>query len=177
METNLAMDKRVDVTKQQETSDHFVEAMAAAAFGVSIVTTDGVAGKFGLTVSAVTSVSAEPPLLLACLNRKNRAVQAITKNQRFVVNLLSDQQASLATNFAGRPEQGEAYHFADSLWADEKGLPVLQNTAATFICDLETFYDAGTHRIFIGRVTSAKHGRVQPLVYSHRKFGKFKSFT
>ncbi len=84
----------------------FVEAMAAAASGVSIVTTDGPAGRFGLTVSALTSVSADPPLLLACINRKNPISAAITENGCFVANLLAENQVALAKIFAGRPELG-----------------------------------------------------------------------
>jgi flavin reductase (DIM6/NTAB) family NADH-FMN oxidoreductase RutF len=167
------MDKRVSDVRQLETADHFVNAMAAAAFGVSIVTTDGPAGKFGLTVSAVASVSAEPPLLLACINRKNDVEQAITSNKRLVVNLLSLEQAPLAKIFAGRPEQGEAYDFAKATWNEEHGMPVLQNATANFVCDLESYSDAGTHRIFVGRVIHAMHHDVMPLVYSHRAFGKF----
>ncbi len=161
----------------QETPDHFVQAMAAAAFGVSIVTTQGVTGRFGLTVSAVSSVSAEPPLLLACINRKNLISDAITKNESFAVNMLSQDQATLAKTFAGRPEHGRLpYDFTQSTWMVEEGFaPVLLNAAANFICKLETFHDAGTHRIFIGCVIEARHNGALPLVYSHRKFGKFLS--
>jgi flavin reductase len=173
------MDKRVadlnNDKKQQDAAADFVEAMAAAAFGVSIVTTAGEAGRFGLTVSAVTSVSVEPPFLLVCINRKNKAEQAITKNHRFVVNMLSEQQAHLAKIFAGRPDQGaEAYDFGEGKWHESHdGLPVLEDAAATFICDLDKFHDVGTHRIFLGRVIEANHNGKSPLVYSGRKFGKF----
>lgn len=167
------MDKRVIEPRKVETAEHFVEAMAAAAFGVSIVTTDGVDGRFGLTVSAVASVSAMPPLLLACINRKNLIEPAIIENKRFVVNLLAESQAPLAKIFAGRPEQGAAYDFAAATWYEEHQMPILQNAAANFICDLESFSDAGTHRIFIGRVIHAIHNGALPLVYSHRSFGKF----
>ncbi len=162
-----------DATKLIAPVAGFVEAMAAAAFGVSIITSDGGSGRFGLTVSAVSSVSAEPPLLLACINRKNPIELAITKNGRFAVNLLSDTQSSLAKIFAGRPEHGAAYDFSAAKWLHDYGLPVLEGAAANFICDLDTYHDAGTHRIFIGRVTQAIHGGPAPLVYSHRAFGKF----
>ena len=58
----------------------FVAAMRANVTAVNLVTTDGAAGRFGLTVSAVSSVSAEPPLILACLNRRSPAVSAIGRN-------------------------------------------------------------------------------------------------
>lgn len=170
------MDQGVTETPQFETSDHFVQAMAAAAFGVSIVTTDGVADRFGLTVSAVVSVSAEPPLLLVCINRKNLVEQAITTHKKFVVNLLSEQHASLAKVFAGRPEQGAAYDFGAATWTVEQGMPVLQDAAANFVCELDSYSDAGSHRMFLGRVTHAIHSGALPLVYSHRTFGKFTKF-
>jgi flavin reductase len=169
------MDKRLSTDKTTEISHEFVDAMAAAAFGVSIITTSGAAGRFGLTVSAISSVSAEPPTLLACVNRKNPIESAITKNRRFAVNLLSEQQMFLAKAFAGRPEQGGApYEFSDKHWLQpDIDLPLLKAASANFICELETFSDVGTHRIFIGRVISAKQGTKLPLVYSHRKFGRF----
>jgi flavin reductase (DIM6/NTAB) family NADH-FMN oxidoreductase RutF len=171
------MDQIVTKYPIQETPDNFVEAMAAAAFSVSIVTTIGKTGRFGLTVSAVSSVSAEPPLLLACINRKNLIADAIAANQIFAVNLLSEEQAFLAKIFAGRPETGiEAYDFNQGQWEENVSRgPLLQNAAANFLCRLETFHDAGTHRIFIGRVIEAHHNGALPLVYSHRKFGKFLS--
>lgn len=171
------MDQRVTKTINLETPDNFVEAMAATAFGVTIVTTQGAAGKFGLTVSAVSSVSAQPPLLLACINRKNIIADAIAKNQSFAVNMLSEDQAFLAKIFAGRPDEGKtAYDFTQSKWSENnKAGPVLESAAANFLCRLETFYEAGTHRIFIGRVIEAQHNGALPLVYSHRKFGRFLS--
>jgi flavin reductase (DIM6/NTAB) family NADH-FMN oxidoreductase RutF len=169
--------KRQDwnVKKTEEASlDDFVQAMAHAAFGVSVVTTDGPAGRFGLTVSAISSVSAEPPLLLACINRKNPIAEALTRNGAFYVNLLSQDQWALARIFAGRPRSGPAYDFTAGHWQETAGrAPRLLDCAANFDCNLESWHDAGTHRIFIGRAIRATHGGLLPLVYSHRKFGHF----
>jgi flavin reductase (DIM6/NTAB) family NADH-FMN oxidoreductase RutF len=152
----------------------FVDAMASAAMGVSIVTTQGVAGRFGLTVSAWSSVSAEPPLLLACINRKNQIADAITRNRFFAVNALDDSHADMARVFAGRPLVGDAYVFDDAQWtASSHSLPVLGGASATFICGLDSFHDAGTHRIFMGRVEEAISGTVSPLLYHNRSFGRF----
>ena len=156
-------------------SVQFVEAMAAAASGVSIITTDGSSGRFGLTVSAVTSVSAEPPLLLCCINRKNAIAAAITENGCFAASLLSEEQVALAKIFAGRPDQGQmAYDFGAAQWyqgvADS---PVLEFAAATFECRLDSWHDGGTHRIFIGNVVSASISGLPVLAYHHRKFGRF----
>ncbi len=166
-------DWNVKKTEQASLED-FVHAMAHAAFGVSIVTTDGPAGRFGLTVSAVSSVSAEPPLLLACIHRKNPIAEALTKNSVFAVNLLAEQQSLLARIFAGHPPSGIPYDFSAGQWHETQGrAPTLLNSAANFDCNLESWHDAGTHRIFIGRAMTAVHGGLPPLVYSNRKFGHF----
>ncbi len=155
----------------------FVEAMATAASGVSIITSQSHQARFGLTVSAVTSVSAEPPLLLACINRKSPIVEAITAHKYFAANLLSETQTKLAKSFAGRPEQGEAYDFSLATWRAGLGAsPVLEQAAAAFECKLHSFQDAGTHRIFIGEVIAASISGLATLAYHHRKFGKFVAF-
>jgi flavin reductase (DIM6/NTAB) family NADH-FMN oxidoreductase RutF len=152
----------------------FVNAMASAAMGVSVVTTEGVAGRFGLTVSAWSSVSVEPPLLLACINRKNHIAEAITANGVFAVNALDDSHEEVARIFAGRPTAGAAYEFEADQWHDAAhGLPLLNEASAYFICALDSFHDAGTHRIFMGRVEQAICGTVSPLIYHNRTFGRF----
>lgn len=151
----------------------YVAAMGAAATGVSVVTTIGPAGRFGLTVSAVTSVSADPPLLLVCVNRKSPTVAAISQNGRFAVSFLAEHQSAIARNFSGQPEQGPAYVFAaENWWSGQGGLPVLHEAAAHFECEIESFHEAGTHRIFIGKVTGAERGNRAPLVYSSRAFAR-----
>jgi flavin reductase (DIM6/NTAB) family NADH-FMN oxidoreductase RutF len=152
----------------------FVNAMASAAMGVSVVTTQGVAGRFGLTVSAWSSVSVEPPLLLACINRKNEIAEAITQNGMFAVNALDDSHEDVARVFAGRPKAGEAYEFEAGQWhVAAHGLPLLNDASAYFICALDSWHDAGTHRIFMGRVEQAISGTVSPLLYHNRTFGRF----
>ncbi len=165
------------IETQPNLSHQFVEAMAAAASGVSIITTCGKAGRFGLTVSAVTSVSAEPPLLLACINRKSMISGEITKNKFFAACLLSEHQVPLALSFAGRPNHGLAYDFAAADWrAGKSGMPILDHAAAIFELELDSWHDGGTHRIFIGRVLAASVSGLNTLAYHHRKFGRFQAF-
>ncbi|MGI9499005.1 MAG: flavin reductase family protein [Geminicoccaceae bacterium] len=154
-----------------ESPSTFIEAMAAAATPVSIVTTDGTAGCFGITVSAVVSVSADPPIVLACINRRSPAVAAIDVNGVFCINMLGADQSELANCFAGRPEAGEAFDFSRGDWREAStGAPVLQTAAASFDCILESSQDASTHRIIIGRVRRACSSERQPLAYSRRAY-------
>jgi flavin reductase (DIM6/NTAB) family NADH-FMN oxidoreductase RutF len=154
----------------------FINAMGAAVTGVTIVTTDGAAGRFGLTVSAISSVSADPPMLLACVNRKNPSAAAIEVNGLFAVNVLGAACREVAEIFAGRPRDGSAYDFARHDWGSgEAGLPLLKDAAAHFECEVAQALDAGTHRIFIGRVLRAARNHAEPLVYCNRSFGRISS--
>ena len=145
--------------------------MAHAVTAVSIVTTDGAAGRFGMTVSAIASVSAEPPTVLACINRRSPAVEAIDGNGVFCVNMLSYEQRALAQCFAGRPETGAPYDFEIADWhTATTGAPTLIGATASFDCLLDASYDAGTHRIVIGRVQSVTGCDTAPLAYAQRAF-------
>lgn len=149
----------------------FVNAMGLAATGVSVVTTDGPAGRLGLTVSAVSSVSADPPLVLICVNRKSPAVAAIDGNGAFAVNLLAAHHQSYAETFSGRPREGRPFDFANHQWREgETGLPLVEEATAIFECDTHETVDAGTHRIYIGRVVAAHKGKAEPLIYCNRAF-------
>lgn len=157
--------------KPPAASQDFIAAMGLAATGVSVVTTDGPSGRFGLTVSAVSSVSAEPPLLLVCINRKSPAVAALDANGVFAVNLLAAENRAYAETFSGRPREGKPFDFANHDWRDgDTGLPLVKDATAIFECEMHDSLDAGTHRIFIGRVLAAHRGSSEPLVYCNRAF-------
>ena len=154
-----------------EAAETFTAAMAMATTSVCVVTTDGPAGRFGLTVSAVTSVSAEPPLLLACVNRKSPAAAAIAGNGHFSVSVLAAENRAFAETFSGRPSSGRPFDFANHSWQQGlAGAPVVGDAAAVFECDVYETHDAGTHRIFIGRVVAARRGTQEPLVYASRSY-------
>lgn len=152
----------------------FVAAMRDAVTGVNIVTTDGAAGRFGVTVSAFSSVSAEPPMVLVCINRKSPVSDALATNGCFAVNVLSTSQQGLADTFAGHPDTGAPYDFGAARWNESAtGAPVLSGAVAGFDCALDTTVRAGTHRIFIGRVVGvANTPAAEPLLYSNRRYGR-----
>ena len=151
----------------------FVAAMRGAVTGVTIVTTDGAAGRFGVTVSAFSSVSAEPPMVLVCVNRSSPVCDALTVNGCFAVNVLSTFQQSLADTFAGSPDSSTPYDFGAGRWNESAtGAPILSGAVAGFDCALATTVDAGTHRIFIGRVVDVATGAADPLLYSNRTYGR-----
>ena len=164
-------------TFELESAERFIAAMGMAATPVTVVTTDGEAGRFGLTVSAFSSVSAAPPMVLVCVNRKSPAVGAIAANGFFAVNVLAADGRSVAETFAGRPRAGKPFDFAAHAWSEGRhGQPVLHEAAAVFECALENAFDAGTHRIFLGRVGRARCSEAAPLVYCNRDFRRIAAY-
>lgn len=154
----------------------FVAAMGNAATGVTVVATDGAAGRFAQTVSAMSSVSADPPSLLVCVNRRSPLADAAVRNAVFSVNVLAVDQAHVSDVFAGRPAGGESpyepYDFGCARWLPlHTGAPTLAGAAAVFDCRLADAYEHGTHRILIGEVLASSVTAAAPLVHHARAYG------
>lgn len=152
-------------------SDAFTDAMSRAVNGVSVVTTNGPRGNFGLTVSSMTSVSATPPMLLICVNRSSIAHDAIRDNERFAINVLASHQHEVARQFAGRSDTGRPYQFDGQAW-DTATLPKLRGATAFFECQLVSAMTFGSHSIFVGQVAHSCSGKDTPLLYTGRDYGQ-----
>jgi len=149
----------------------FVAGMRNAATGVTVVATDGPAGRYAQTVSAMCSVSADPPTLVVCVNRRSPALAALAANGVFSVNVLAAEQIHVADTFAGRPPDGEPYDFGCASWTTlTTGSPVLVGAAATFDCRLVDAVDSGTHQLALGAVEKASQRPVDPLIYLAREY-------
>ena len=152
--------------------DHFVEAMSRGAFTVSIAATDGQAGRAGITVSAMTSVSADPPTLLVCVNRQSHFASNLAVNKRFCVSLLNSEQSGIADVFAGRTDIGDRFTIGD--WQSSSlGMPVLAHAVAAFDCELLECKAVGTHDVAIGLVRDVHYGAdsQRPLIHHRRHYG------
>lgn len=149
----------------------FVSAMSGAVTSVNVITTDGAGGRFGVTVSAMASVSADPPMLLVCVNRRSPACAAIKENGVFCVNLLAASQHEISDVFAGNPREGEAFDFRCAEWrATITGSVRLPGAASTFDCVLHSAQDVGTHTIFVGRVVDVTATESAPLAHFRRTY-------
>jgi flavin reductase len=144
--------------------------MSRVASGVSVVTTDGPAGRAGLTVSAMCSLSADPPAVLVCINRASRAGRIIRINGVFCLNVLASQQVDIARRFAGQAG-GELDKFLALEWDRfGTGAPVLRNAVAVFDCNLTRGTDYGSHDILIGVVAETDERDGMPLLYVGRNY-------
>lgn len=152
----------------------FVEGMSRAAASVSVVTTDGPAGRHGVTVSAMTPVSADgdTPTLLVCLNASARTLPALVENQCFCVNVLRTDQALISDIFSGRQPApgGDKFNVSDFV-KSLTGAPRLTEALVSFDCRLISADKIGTHHICIGsveKITVASEGT--PLLYGLRGY-------
>ena len=152
----------------------FLEAMSRAATFVSIATTNGEAGLAGVTVSSLTSVSADGdyPSLLACIHHQSPAASAILSNRAFCANLLAEDQQDLASLFAGRAGGPHSARFAHTEWTpSDLGQPMLAGAAAIFDCELATSLLWETHHIILGKVRRVHLSeRTGALLYGQRGY-------
>ncbi|WP_224007785.1 flavin reductase family protein [Aureimonas sp. SA4125] len=150
----------------------FRAAMSRFAAAVHIVTTDGAAGRRGVTATSVASVSDAPATLLVCLNTSNEANQRFEANGCFAVNLLADESEGLARVFAGEGALSPEARFAEGEWGlRATGAPILEDALASFDCRLIDSRIVATHRVMIGEVRSIHLGAERPcLVYHGRAY-------
>lgn len=148
----------------------FRAAMARFPGAVTIVTTGQADGRRGITATAVCSVTADPPSLLVCLNRKTGTCAAVAETMRFTVNLLPGDGGPLALTFAGANGASGADKFHHGDWQDGSNGPRLTTAIASFSCEVREAVQAGTHTIFIGRVMEVATADGAPLLYEQSRF-------
>src|SRR3954451_15531735 len=104
--------------------DQFRDALGAYATGVTVVTAIGSGGPSGATANAVTSLSLDPPMMLACLDRGSRTLTSVRAQGRFGVNALAAGQADLARRFSAKDPAPAKWDAVE--WTEQQGLPRLE---------------------------------------------------
>jgi len=143
--------------------DVFRAVLGRFASGVTVLTArDGDGRDHGMTVSAFCSVSLQPPLVLACIDRAADMFEVLPHASTFGISILEEGQEALSRRFAeldaGRFE-GIGFTRAES------GVALLDDALAHLECRLVETHEAGDHVIFIGEVVSATPLGDGPLIY------------
>lgn len=148
----------------------FKEGMSRLAGAVNIVTTDGPAGRAGLTATAVCSVSADPPTLLVCVNTTGSAADAFATNEAVCINTIGADHQALAMLFGGKTPMDE--RFDDLNWTTAaSGAPVLKESVVSFDCTVASRVVSGTHEVLFCEVIEIAHApEAGALVYFDRRF-------
>jgi flavin reductase (DIM6/NTAB) family NADH-FMN oxidoreductase RutF len=155
----------------QPTPAEFKAVMRHFPTGVTVVTSVREGEPRGLTVNSFAGVSADPPMVLICVNREARSYLYISMSHIFCVNLLAGNQRDLAEHFAGKRRENQ---FAELEYdVDITGAPILHGTLGYFDCEVAEEHHAGSHSIFIGRVLSCKSRPGSPLGYYNADFRDF----
>jgi flavin reductase (DIM6/NTAB) family NADH-FMN oxidoreductase RutF len=141
----------------------FRRAMSRLPTGVSVVTALAESGPAGLTVGAVASLSLEPPLMLACLDRGSRTLGAVERTRRFGVNVLAADQAELARSFGSKAPHPEKW--APATWTERSGVPIIDGVVVWAACELRDLHDGGDHVVATGTVLDLAANDLDPLVF------------
>lgn len=152
-------------------ADAYRNGMRHLAAGVCLITSTDQQQPGGMIATAVTSVSAEPPTLLVCVNRNASMFELIQRSGYFCVNVLSADAQGLVDIFSNAARRAE--RFVTGEWQqDDLGSPIAADALVAFSCKLVNTVDWHTHAIFLGEVTNVVHPNsdAQPMVYHDRAF-------
>jgi 3-hydroxy-9,10-secoandrosta-1,3,5(10)-triene-9,17-dione monooxygenase reductase component len=125
---------------------------------------------FGLTVSAFTSVSLEPPLVLICIRNESSATNLLSKSMRYCVNILADDQRSIAEKFSLAGEGGRFQNL--DYYIGKGGSPIIRGVIGYVDCKIVDLIKGGDHTIFMGEAIGVDAEEKQPLLYLNRKYVK-----
>jgi flavin reductase (DIM6/NTAB) family NADH-FMN oxidoreductase RutF len=153
------------------TPDIFKSVMRRWTSTVNVVTTRHEEVIHGLTVTAFSSLSADPPMAFVSINRHTRTHALVAASGVFCVSILAEQMKTISDRFAGRVNNedrfaGLAHHAALT------GAPVLDEAIAWLDCRVVNRHDEGDHTLFIGQVVAAavQHPEARPLLYGNGQY-------
>jgi flavin reductase (DIM6/NTAB) family NADH-FMN oxidoreductase RutF/DNA-binding FadR family transcriptional regulator len=138
--------------------------------GVVVITSSYDGQPYGMTVSAVSSLSLDPPMLLICLHSASTTQEAVRQSGHFAVNILGEDQGQLAERFA-QPGSADKFNGVP-IRHGVTGIPVLEEALAVVECRVAEAVTGGTHRVYLAQVVHAEATGGSPLAYFRGKFGK-----
>ena len=155
----------------------FKQGMRSLAGAGCIITSSHGGHRHGMTATAVCSATADPPTVLACVNRVTATHRAIADARLFCVNVLRHEDRDLSGLFSGGQKVDERFR-AEHWTTLATGAPVLLNALVSFDCRVVNSLDHGTHTIFLGEVEQLQIGRKgKPLLYSDGQYAKLASLA
>ena len=166
--------KRATMSSAPATPDDlraaFRAAMRKVTSTVCVVTAAEAHRWTGMTMTAVTSVSLEPPALLICANKASGLHALLTPQAHFCVNILRRGQDDVAAAFGGGIS-GED-RFAVGAWTCQGGAPYLLDALGSVFCSVAGVMDYGSHAIVIGQVAEVRfNAGGAPLIYGDGRYG------
>jgi flavin reductase (DIM6/NTAB) family NADH-FMN oxidoreductase RutF len=155
--------------------DALRQLLGGRAVTVAIVTARAGERVHGMTVTAFTEVSLEPPLVLVCADQSSNTHPVIEAGGVFALNLLSEEQAGLSNRFASKKD--EERRFEGIAWETATtGAPILPGALGALDCRVVAAHPGGDHVIYVGRVEAVRvFPERKPLLYRRGTYGTFRS--
>jgi 3-hydroxy-9,10-secoandrosta-1,3,5(10)-triene-9,17-dione monooxygenase reductase component len=144
------------------------DAMSRFPTGVTVITALTEAGPAGLAANAVSSLSLDPPLMLACVDRGSRTLRSLETAGNFGVNVLDSGAADLAVGFARKIPIEEKWSGVG--WSDTGGIPVLDAAIVWIGCKLRDVISGGDHVIVTGEVVAIRERDGDPLLFHDGRY-------
>jgi flavin reductase (DIM6/NTAB) family NADH-FMN oxidoreductase RutF len=155
-------------------TEDFKRALSRRASGVAIVTAKSGDRIHGMTVSAFTEVSLDPPLVLVCADKASNTLPVIRAGGVFAINVLAREQQALSNRFASKKDEDKRFHGLE-FDVGRTGAPLLRGVAVNIDCRVVAEHDAGDHVIYIGEVQEVRSFDHDPLLYFRGTYGSFES--
>jgi flavin reductase (DIM6/NTAB) family NADH-FMN oxidoreductase RutF len=154
------------------TADLFRQGMRRFAGAVNVITAANAGERHGMTATAVCSVTADPPTLLVCINRRAATHDAVVAAGAFCVNVLRAGDEALSAWFGGG--QTGSGRFASHRWIEiATGAPALADALAAFDCRVVHAHAHGTHTVFFGRIEACRlEHEGPPLLYASGRYAR-----
>ena len=143
--------------------DTFRAVLGRFASGLTIITMRSGHADFGMTVSSFCSLSLDPPLVVACIDRKAEMHDLLTGGQRIVVNILSATQEPLSRRFS--EEHGARRFEGIGFSRNENGIVLLDDVLARLDCRVTERYAGGDHTLVVAEVDGATTRDLRPLLH------------
>ena len=151
--------------------DHFKLGMRRLAAGVSLITTVNQGIRHGLVATAVSSVTADPPTLLVCINKNASAHNHVAEAGILCVNILADEHESVAGRFSSSTDRDKRFEQGD--WRHiTTGAPALANSLVSFDCEVRQVVPYQSHSIFLAEIVGVElwSDTYSPLLYLDGKY-------
>jgi flavin reductase (DIM6/NTAB) family NADH-FMN oxidoreductase RutF len=152
----------------------YKQALARWATGVTIVTARSGDRVHGMTVSAFTEVSLDPPLVLVCADLSSNTLPLIREGGVFAVNVLARDQEALSNRFASKKDEWKRF---EGLATDTgaTGAPLLRGAIASLDCRVADMHEHGDHVVLVGAVEEVRTSDHDPLLYFRGSYGRLSS--
>jgi flavin reductase ActVB len=163
-----------ELEMESVTEPEFRDALARWGSGVTVITARAGDEPVGMTVASFSSLSLEPPLVLACIAHGAVSHDGLVEAPGFAVHVLGSEQEEMSAAFARPGPEKFDDHPSES---GPFGVPLLPFGVARLVC---AHYDAlpgGDHTILVGRVVATELAGSDPLVYCNRAYDRLSGTT